>query len=320
MAKRKKPMSLRLYDEPLLRAIVKLIGYAGIECPISEDAEARFATKHGKEAMKAAAEELVEYDTSKQPIIAKLKPEIRKLCFGILGPAPEQEEWFYADLDGMPKPTAPKATPEPVVSAEQVTGFPGPLTGIEARAGRIRNLEGVELMQRYFKANQILESESEHTGIYRQTTMELDLLTAECNRRGYSLPPTETELEAMRAAKPEAKPTRQRRTVLKKRNAYQDVTAAVANGQGDYATEQAKADAVARATARPQLSPKERQAAADYAEERFPSNVRAMKKQLRVLRAALRITSIDSPARVSLKAEVKRLRDTIGRVEAKQVF
>ncbi len=68
-----------------------------------------------------------------------------------------------------------------------------PTPGVEKREERIRNLEGSELMQRYFTAQRVLESESEHTGVYRQTRIEHDLLKAECERRGFNLPPSPFE-------------------------------------------------------------------------------------------------------------------------------
>lgn len=45
-------------------------------------------------------------------------------------------------------------------------------------------------MQRYFTAQRVLESESEQTGVYRQTKIEYDLLRAECERRKFNLPPS----------------------------------------------------------------------------------------------------------------------------------
>ena len=63
-----------------------------------------------------------------------------------------------------------------------------PASGLDKREERIRNLEGTELMQRYFKAQRVLESESEHSGVYRQTQSEYELLRAECERRKFNLP------------------------------------------------------------------------------------------------------------------------------------
>jgi hypothetical protein len=82
---------------------------------------------------------------------------------------------------------------EPIMTArgQKVPPRPAdPDRGPEKRAERIQNLDGVELMQRYFTAKRILEEESEHTGVFRKTKIEYDLLRAECVRRNINLPPT----------------------------------------------------------------------------------------------------------------------------------
>jgi hypothetical protein len=82
---------------------------------------------------------------------------------------------------------------EPIMNSRRQKVPPRPTVptpGLEKREERIRNLEGSELMQRYFTSQRVLESESEHTGVYRQTKIEYDLLKAECKRRGFNLPPT----------------------------------------------------------------------------------------------------------------------------------
>jgi hypothetical protein len=44
-------------------------------------------------------------------------------------------------------------------------------------------------MLRLFTARNVLASENEHAGVYRQTKIELKLLEAEARRRDITLPP-----------------------------------------------------------------------------------------------------------------------------------
>jgi hypothetical protein len=82
---------------------------------------------------------------------------------------------------------------EPIMKARGQKVPPRPTSAdrpVAAREERIRDLAGDELMRRYFTAKRVLEEESEHTGVFRQTKIEYDLLKAECQRRHFNLPPT----------------------------------------------------------------------------------------------------------------------------------
>jgi hypothetical protein len=81
-------------------------------------------------------------------------------------------------LEGEMRRRGNKVPPRPTVS-----------TSIPAREQRVRDLDGAELMRRLFKAREVLAAESEHTGVYRETAIERDLMEAECRRRGFNLPP-----------------------------------------------------------------------------------------------------------------------------------
>lgn len=339
-----KPLSIRLYQDPCLFELAKLIGYQGIPYPIGREETERLNAKYGKEKIIKAADELLEYD--KDTKFAKLKSNVRVFCRQLLGPLPEEWDEFYANVENPPpnpykaKPVAidkPKEVPPtalpiperpseelpdqsfdegepdsgprrmvppPEMTAEEMIrrldngtlqkllhdarwgvdhygpksrqgrqfkrdvamseaecarrGLrneqtaqpsevellrsmhgrklrslllsqhvlirnyrPGDPTHQEAaarmelvetemrkrgqkiperptpaendvtpREQRVRDLEGTELMRRYFKAKQILEEESEHTGVWQQTKIEYDLLRGECERRDIALPPT----------------------------------------------------------------------------------------------------------------------------------
>lgn len=111
---KRQPLSIRLYQDEALQAIARLVGYSGQPYPMSEEETKRLYERFGKERIAAAADELVDYDSAAK--VARLKPDVRKLCFGLLGPAPEQEDWFYRNPDGTPterpkKPATVAANP-----------------------------------------------------------------------------------------------------------------------------------------------------------------------------------------------------------------
>lgn len=97
---KRQPLANRLYQDEALQAIARFIGYSGRAYPLSESETRQLYDRFGKERIQAAAAELLDYDAETKT--AMLKPDARKLCFGLLGPAPEQEDWFYRNPDGTP--------------------------------------------------------------------------------------------------------------------------------------------------------------------------------------------------------------------------
>ena|SRR5690349_9259678 len=89
-ARKVQPLYIRLYTEPHLIALVRLIGYQGL--PVSEAKERLrpFNEQYGRERMKAAAGEVLHVDTSQDPPLARLAEPVRKLAWQLLGPPPEE--------------------------------------------------------------------------------------------------------------------------------------------------------------------------------------------------------------------------------------
>lgn len=122
---KRQPLAIRLYQDEALQAVARLVGYTGQPYPMNEEETRRLCERFGKERIVAAADELLDYDTEEK--VAILKPDVRKLCFGLLGPAPEQEDWFYRNPDGTPaerpkkeKETSPKPQQNPWESARPI--------------------------------------------------------------------------------------------------------------------------------------------------------------------------------------------------------
>jgi hypothetical protein len=87
--KKGKPLSVRLYFQPPLYELARAIGYRGL--PLSEAREQmkRLVERFGREAMEAAAREVVRIDPSTDPPTARLTEAARKACGQLLGPPPE---------------------------------------------------------------------------------------------------------------------------------------------------------------------------------------------------------------------------------------
>lgn len=92
----------------------------GIPYPLGKHEAARLYDKYIREKMGQMADELLDYDQETK--LAPLKANVRKLCFGLLGPAPEDEDWYYRNPDGTPseRPKKPKpAKPPPTSDADK---------------------------------------------------------------------------------------------------------------------------------------------------------------------------------------------------------
>jgi hypothetical protein len=87
MAKRP-PLCVRIYFEPHLTDLVRLIGYGTLPVEEARRLLAPLAEKYGKERMSAAANEALEMDCSRQPPVLRLNAAARKEAWQMLGPPP----------------------------------------------------------------------------------------------------------------------------------------------------------------------------------------------------------------------------------------
>jgi hypothetical protein len=86
---REQPLSVRLYFHPHLYELAQAIGYEGLPVPAAKEKVRSLTEKYGKEKMLAASKELVRIDPTTEPPTARLKEEVRRLCWQLLGPPPE---------------------------------------------------------------------------------------------------------------------------------------------------------------------------------------------------------------------------------------
>ena len=85
MAK-EQPLAVRLYFQPHLYELAQAIGYEGLPVPAAKERVKALTAKYGKAKMLAASKELVRIDPTTDPPTARLKGDVRKLCWQLLGP------------------------------------------------------------------------------------------------------------------------------------------------------------------------------------------------------------------------------------------
>jgi len=125
MKRQRAKLTDRIYYVPHYRALAKAIGYAELSIEQAREKVAPLCSQFSAEELRAAEEELCDRDTVDEQVKVRLKPKVRKLCFALLGPAPEQEDWYYRHPDGTPiqRPDAKPMdeTPTPTVPLETVS-------------------------------------------------------------------------------------------------------------------------------------------------------------------------------------------------------
>ena len=93
---REQPLSVRLYFQPHLYELARTIGYQGLPVPVAKEKVRALAERFGKEQMLAASKELIRIDPSTDPPTARLKDDVRKVCWQLLGPPPAPCEERHA--------------------------------------------------------------------------------------------------------------------------------------------------------------------------------------------------------------------------------
>jgi hypothetical protein len=78
---------MRLYFQPYLAAVARAIGYAGKTEDEMKPLLRQLTKAHGEEKVQSALAELTVTEPESSRTV--LRPEVRKLCYGLLGPPPE---------------------------------------------------------------------------------------------------------------------------------------------------------------------------------------------------------------------------------------
>jgi hypothetical protein len=85
---KRQPLCVRLYFEPHLTEMVRLIGYHSLPVAEARQRLAPLVERYGKERVNAAIKEILEIDPSGQPPLARLTAPARKAAWQLLGSEP----------------------------------------------------------------------------------------------------------------------------------------------------------------------------------------------------------------------------------------
>jgi hypothetical protein len=169
-----KSLGMRLYTDALLTEVARTVGYVGFPARELATHLSELARRFGAHRLAAALSEIATFAGNR----VMLKPQPRKLCWGLLGPPPERWNDWYTHPDGTPRERPPGREKPPEIPP----GGPDPLM-----EGLARLMHG-ELETRLRNSRQ------------GGDRTEATAVASEMLRRGMDVPPEEPE-----------KPKRQRR-------------------------------------------------------------------------------------------------------------
>jgi hypothetical protein len=92
MATKQAPLVLRLYFEAALYELARIVNYGGIRDEDLDERLKELSKIHGDIEVRMARFELTE-QSEKSPGVTTLRPHVRKLCYQLLGPPPEDPEY-----------------------------------------------------------------------------------------------------------------------------------------------------------------------------------------------------------------------------------
>lgn len=100
----KESLTTRIHESDLLWAVCRAVGYVGFPFRNLFERLKPLVEKHGTRKVSLAIGELLSFTGW----VVALKPEVRKACFSVLGPAPEQYDSHYRDWQGSPTKRPPE--------------------------------------------------------------------------------------------------------------------------------------------------------------------------------------------------------------------
>lgn len=181
----KEPLVNRIHASKLLWDLCKIIHYAGF--PYRELAQRvkPLVEQHGAKKVSAALVEIATHVGWR----TMLNAQARQACFAVLGPAPEQWDWYYTNGLGEPTPRPFEHQTPPVIPPAQFDPFLDSLT----------RLVWTELEVKLKDARS------------RNATDDAQAVESEMIRRGMDVPQEQTE-----APKPAQEASKGKRTRKKK--------------------------------------------------------------------------------------------------------
>jgi hypothetical protein len=106
---KEKPLYEKIYHDEVYIEFVRLIGYQGCTYRDMIERTEPLRQKFGNPRIDSATYFLVAFEGDRrcnpQPLVhVSLRPEVRKLCWQLLGPPPEDWDTYYRNADGSPDP------------------------------------------------------------------------------------------------------------------------------------------------------------------------------------------------------------------------
>ena len=142
MAEREPPLYEKMYFRPHYVDLVRMIGYAGLPVQEARDRIKELTKCHEKEKLAKACEELFDIDAKE----VKLKANVRRLAFQLLGAPPEYKETTIAEMIG--------STPRENTKPEPKTRTPRRKTPAPPAEKERPATTSVPLMQQYRAAKE----------------------------------------------------------------------------------------------------------------------------------------------------------------------
>ncbi len=111
-----KPKSLsdKLYRDDAYIAVARTVRYFTLPCSEVVEKLKDALAAHGREKLDEAAKDLLAIEGTHPNATARLKDDVRKLCWGLLGPDGDQWDEFYANVENPPPNPYKPAVPKPL--------------------------------------------------------------------------------------------------------------------------------------------------------------------------------------------------------------
>jgi hypothetical protein len=111
-AKRSVALADRLYSWEHYAAVARMVRYETLLYDDAKPYVEELERRYGADKVRESVADVCRTNWHEQPVTIGLRPEARKHCFQLLGPAPEQEDGFYRHPDGTPRERPARKPPD----------------------------------------------------------------------------------------------------------------------------------------------------------------------------------------------------------------
>jgi hypothetical protein len=195
------PLSHKLYFDAAYTAVARAVRYTTMPCAELRKKLCAAEKEFGTPTMDQVARELLDYDHDGKVLVARLKPQVRKFCFGLLGPPPEDAADFYRNTDGSwPTNTPAEVREQAEQKPERRAKAKAPQTALPTvlppereptpQKQRLRELRLPQLADELHAARRSLLQNCPRSFLGKEAKKEIALLEAEYRRRGCVIPET----------------------------------------------------------------------------------------------------------------------------------